>query len=58
MLFDVSVTTGTTVFVAVAMAGSYARAAGQVGLSASGAGKAMARLMDRTGMRLGRVVAG
>lgn len=52
MLFDGRVIAGITVFVAVAKAGSYARAAGQVGLSASGVGKAIARLEDRTGMRL------
>ncbi|CAO3431766.1 helix-turn-helix domain-containing protein [Azospirillum endophyticum] len=58
MLFDGRVIAGITVFVAVAKAGSDVRAASQVGLSAPGVGKAIARLEDRTGMRLsGRTAA-
>ncbi|MEI5668553.1 LysR family transcriptional regulator [Bosea sp. CCNWLW174] len=52
MLFDGRIIAGITVFVAVANTGSYARAADQVGLSRSGVGKSIARLEDRTGMRL------
>lgn len=52
MLFDGRIIAGITVFVAVAKAGSYARAAERVGLSRSGVGKAIARLEERTGMRL------
>lgn len=52
MLFDGRIIAGITVFVAVARAESYGRAAEQVGLSRSGVGKAIARLEDRTGMRL------
>lgn len=52
MLFDGRIIGGITVFVAVAKAGSYARAADQVGLSRSGVGKAITRLEERTGMRL------
>lgn len=52
MLFDGRVISGITIFVAVARAGSYARAAELVGLSSSGVGKAIARLEERTGMRL------
>ena len=52
MLFDGRVIAGITVFVAVARAGGYVRAAEQIGLSRSGIGKAIARLEDRTGMRL------
>ncbi|MBP2302665.1 LysR family transcriptional regulator [Azospirillum picis] len=52
MVFDGRIIGGITVFVAVAKAGSYARAADQVGLSRSGVGKAIARLEERTGMRL------
>ena len=51
-MFDGRIIGGITVFVAVAKAGSYARAADQVGLSRSGVGKAIARLEERTGMRL------
>lgn len=52
MMFDGRIIGGITVFVAVAKAGSYARAADQVGLSRSGVGKAITRLEERTGMRL------
>lgn len=51
-MFDGRIIGGITVFVAVAKAGSYARAADQIGLSRSGVGKAIARLEERTGMRL------
>lgn len=52
MVFDGRIIGGITVFVAVAQAGSYARAADHVGLSRSGVGKAIARLEERTGIRL------
>lgn len=52
MLFDGRIIAGITVFVAVAKGGSYARAGEQLGLSRSGVGKAIARLEERTGMRL------
>ncbi|MDV3457938.1 LysR family transcriptional regulator [Sphingomonas sp. HF-S4] len=52
MLFDGRIISGITVFVAVARAGSYLRAADQLGLSRSGVGKAISRLEERTGMRL------
>ena len=52
MLFDGRIIAGITVFVAVARAQSYGRAAEQLGLSRSGVGKAIARLEERTGMRL------
>jgi len=52
MLFDGRIIAGITVFVSVANTGSYARAADQIGLSRSGVGKSIARLEDRTGMRL------
>lgn len=52
MLFDGRIIGGITVFVAVARSGNYGRAAEQVGLSRSGVGKAIARLEERTGMRL------
>lgn len=51
-MFDGRIIGGITVFVAVAKAGSYVRAADQVGLSRSGVGKAIARLEERTGIRL------
>lgn len=52
MLYDARIISGITVFVAVAKSGSYARAADHVGLSRSGVAKAIARLEERTGMRL------
>jgi DNA-binding transcriptional LysR family regulator len=52
MLFDGRIIAGITVFVAVARAENYGRAAEQLGLSRSGVGKAIARLEERTGMRL------
>jgi len=52
LLFDGRIIAGITVFVAVARAESYGRAAEQLGLSRSGVGKAIARLEERTGMRL------
>lgn len=51
-MFDGRIISGITVFVAVAEAGSYVRAAQRVGLSRSGIGKAIGRLENRTGMRL------
>jgi DNA-binding transcriptional LysR family regulator len=51
-MFDGRIISGITVFVAVAESGSYAGAADRVGLSRSGVGKAIARLEERTGMRL------
>jgi len=51
-LFDGRIIAGITVFVAVARTGNYARAAEQLGLSRSGVGKAIARLEERTGMRV------
>ncbi|WP_420136613.1 LysR substrate-binding domain-containing protein [Sphingomonas sp.] len=52
MLFDGRIIAGITVFVAVARAGNYARAAEQLALSRSGVAKAIGRLEERTGMRL------
>jgi DNA-binding transcriptional LysR family regulator len=52
VLFDGRIISGITVFVAVARAESYGRAAEQIGLSRSGVGKAIGRLEERTGMRL------
>lgn len=52
MLFDGRIISGITVFVSVAKAGSYSRAAEHVGLSRSGVGKAIARLEERIGRRL------
>lgn len=52
MLFDGRIIAGITVFVAVARAESYGRAAEQLGLSRSGVGKAISRLEERTGIRL------
>lgn len=52
MVFDGRIISGITVFVAVAEAGSYARASKQLGLSRSGVGKAIARLEERTGIKL------
>lgn len=52
MLFDGRIISGVTLFVAVARAGSYTRAAEHVGLSRSGVAKAIGRLEDRTGRRL------
>lgn len=51
-MFDGRIIAGITVFVAVARTGNYARAAEQLGLSRSGVGKAIARLEERTGMRV------
>ncbi len=51
-MFDGRIIAGITVFVAVARTGNYARAAEQLGLSRSGVGKAIARLEERTGMRI------
>ncbi len=52
MTFDGRIISGITVFVGVAEAGNYARAATHLGLSRSGVGKAIARLEERTGLRL------
>lgn len=52
MLFDGRIISGITVFVAVARAENYGRAAEQIGLSRSGVGKAVARLEERIGIRL------
>lgn len=52
MLFDGRIIAGITVFVAVARTGSYARAGESLGMSASGVGKAIGRLEERTGLRL------
>ena len=52
LLFDGRIISGITVFVSVAEAGNYARAAANLGLSRSGVGKAIARLEERTGMHL------
>lgn len=52
MLFDGRIIAGITVFVAVARAENFGRAAEQLGLTRSGVGKAIARLEERTGMRL------
>ena len=51
-MFDGRIISGITVFVAVAEAGSYARAAERVALTRSGIGKAIARLEERTGKKL------
>lgn len=52
MLYDGRIIAGITVFVTVARAGNYARASEQLGLSRSGVGKAIARLEERSGIRL------
>ena len=52
MAFDGRIVSGITVFVVVAEAGNYARAATNLGLSRSGVGKSIARLEERTGLRL------
>lgn len=51
-MFDGRIISGIAVFVAVAEAGSYPGAAERLGLSRSGIGKAIARLEERTGLRL------